>query len=915
MARGFARLPRVLQVLYLRGQRRGGRPSPGVWPLLFPAALAGWLVALGVLAAGWQYQNLARQLPPPEALLRWVDPVQGLWVAATQVEDARGQALARLQPRETAAARYLPASQWPPLLREALAWVWNPTLWPQEPPGDPAQELARMLLQAQGTASRPPAEDPTSVAFLAAQLHRRYGEGQLLEWWVNLRPTLPGVHGMDALAWALWARPATRLDPEQTLLLALYLRWPELLRSPETLRARYRRLAQALVTAGREDLPLTVTAVPQNPDLPLHPDAQVAWWLEQWLQRGPGPLPARGRVVRLSLETPMQQGLTCLIAQAYGRWEAACPPLPPWPDEPLPPGVAIEAAVVDPATGRLLALAFPQDQEGPLPRPVGTTLAPWLYAAAFTRGWSPATLMWDVPAALNPVWEGLANHDGRFHGPLQAGPALSNAYEVPLALLLDRFGAASLAAMLANLGWPVRPQELLTVPQGLGPQATLPEVLHRLALFASLGQWTGWRSPQGSLEPILFTRAWTLDGQPERLPAPERQLRLSPGLAYLVTYALSNPAWWRPPLPQAPLSRPTALLVGRAEQGSLVWVVGYSPQRVLGLVLDARGLAFPQERLEGWAVTLWLQMDAWVHQELPTQRWPRPQEVVEVPVCVPSGLLPTEDCPLVELMPFLQAYAPSQADTLYRRFYVNAHTGRLATVFTPPEWVEERVYLVYPPEAEAWAREAGRELPPTEYDPVTLPQAPPYARVRSPEPFTYVTGQVPVLGTASAPDFAWYRLQVGRGLFPRRWQVVTEGQQPVENGLLGVWETEGQEPGLYVLQLQVVDARGRLWTHSVQVTVDHRPPRLEVLAPREGPVALQPEGGLFVHVRAQDDYQVAWVRVLLDGREVMRFGQPPYRGLVPVSPGPHRLVIEARDAAGNTARTTLDLFVPDLRGR
>ena len=37
---------------------------------------------------------------------------------------------------------------------------------------------------------------------------------------------------------------------------------------------------------------------------------------------------------------------------------------------------------------------------------------------------------------------------------------------------------------------------------------------------------------------------------------------------------------------------------------------------------------------------------------------------------------------------------------------INRETGFLATIFTPPELVEERVYEILPPEAADWVREA-----------------------------------------------------------------------------------------------------------------------------------------------------------------------------------------------------------------
>jgi len=237
---------------------------------------------------------------------------------------------------------------------------------------------------------------------------------------------------------------------------------------------------------------------------------------------------------------------------------------------------------------------------------------------------------------------------------------------------------------------------------------------------------------------------------------------------------------------------------------------------------------------------------------LPVTEWPRPAEVTIVRVCVPSGLLPTEDCPLVEEMPFLKSNVPLHTDTLYRRFFINTQTGRLATVLSPPAWVEERVYLMYPPEAATHG-------------------------VRHPAPAL---------------------------TFPRR------AHHPAAEGSLGEWDTTSDSPGLYILQLQVVDRQGRLYTHTLQVTVDHQAPEVVLWAPRAGGFPSSEEGYIVFSAQVRDDYALAEVRFLLDGEEIARFLEGPYRLAYPVPPGEHRFQVVAIDAAGNRTTEEVVFQVP-----
>ncbi|MFN8427316.1 MAG: hypothetical protein U0X87_13805 [Anaerolineales bacterium] len=70
---------------------------------------------------------------------------------------------------------------------------------------------------------------------------------------------------------------------------------------------------------------------------------------------------------------------------------------------------------------------------------------------------------------------------------------------------------------------------------------------------------------------------------------------------------------------------------------------------------------------------------------------------------------------------FLQGNEPVQADNMYRKYAINRETGLLATVFTLPQLIEERVYLVVPSDARAWAESAGVAIPPSSYDVVKAP--------------------------------------------------------------------------------------------------------------------------------------------------------------------------------------------------
>lgn len=187
-------------------------------------------------------------------------------------------------------------------------------------------------------------------------------------------------------------------------------------------------------------------------------------------------------------------------------------------------------------------------------------------------------------------------------------------------------------------------------------------------------------------------------------------------------------------------------------------------------------------------------------------------------VCDPSGLLPTNDCPAIVREIFLNGFEPSQPDTLFRSYSVNRETGLLATVFTPPELVEQRVFMVVPQEARVWAASAGIPVAPDAYDAIQLQVPNPNVNIQSPLMFANINGRVEITGTAAGEGFQYYKIQVGQGLNPSAWIQIGGTITPVENSLLIEWDTTGLS-GLYAIQLVVVYEDQRVETSIIQVTV------------------------------------------------------------------------------------------------
>jgi hypothetical protein len=286
-----------------------------------------------------------------------------------------------------------------------------------------------------------------------------------------------------------------------------------------------------------------------------------------------------------------------------------------------------------------------------------------------------------------------------------------------------------------------------------------------------------------------------------------------------------------------------------------------------------------------------------------------PDSIVKLRVCDPSGMLPTDACQAVIQEVFLEGNQPTQPDTLFQAIEINRETGQLATVFTLPELVEERIYMIPPASARSWAQSAGVDVPPSSYDTYEVPQALPDVHITTPLMFSDAHGLVEIHGTAAGDDFVSYRLEYGAGLNPGGWYLLGEDvSTPVTEGLLGEWDTSELD-GVYTLRLMVLRSESRLEEALLQLTLDNTPPDVSIQYPTDGQeISLEEEPYLIYRSTVQDAF-LEQVVFYLDGLQVGTTASEPFWLILPAELGEHILRVEAVDRVGNTSQVEVRFTV------
>ncbi len=901
------------------------------------------LLGLSILAAAFFYVSLTANLPSIDLLPALLEPPSGPLLQPTRIYDRTGTHLLAVLAPEDAPRSYVPIDPNAPvhipntLVRATVALV-QPDFWsspgytlndlsnPDEHPTIAQQLVANLLL-----ADEPPGlRRALRERILAAQLTARFGPDKILEWYLNSANYGHYAYGADAAARLYFGKSALQVNLAEATLLAAVSQAPAInpLDAPQAAIQREQQglinmQAAGLVTAQEASvarfLPLKFQPAPtEHPVAP----AFVALALSQLEEQlGHARVERGGLVIRTTLDYDLQEQASCAVrtqvlrlagqpdpTTADGQPCVGADSLPPLAPDDSSSDAAASAVILDPNNGQLLALVGETRQgvESPFltPHHAGTLLTPFIYLTAFTRGLSPASLLWDIPDESIP----LQNLDGKFHGPLRLRMAFANDYLVPAAQVLDQMGAPLVAQTAASFGLDLTGTsgtQFLTGKDLLSPL----DLAQAFGVFATQGTLNGQAVQDDSrLSASTILHVETLDRSPLLdWSAPQVSQVVSPQLAYLVNNVLSDETARWPSLgnPNAfEIGRPVAAKAGQTLDGKDTWAVGYTPYRLALVWLGSDGLSVRP------AAGLWSALMESASNGQSADGWSAPAGVVRLQVCDPSGLLPTPACPNLVDEVFLDGNQPVQADTLFKSYTINRETGLLATVFTPPQLVEQRTYMLVPDVAKAWAQSAGLPTPPTTYDTIQAPQPNPDANISTPDMFAALKGKIDINGTATGDNFAYYQLQYGQGLNPSSWvSIGSLVKTPVTAGTLGTWNTSDLN-GLYALQLLVVGGDQSIQTYTVQVTVDNTPPTIALDFPREGAtLSLAQNKQIVFQPSVTDNLALAKVSIYLDGSLLQSFASGPFAVSWKATGGKHTLRVVALDQTGNQSELKVQFTV------
>jgi 1A family penicillin-binding protein len=511
----------------------------------------------------------------------------------------------------------------------------------------------------------------------------------------------------------------------------------------------------------------------------------------------------------------------------------------------LGPNNASDGALVaiKPSTGEILAMVGSADYNNEAisgqvnmavseTRQPGSSIKPINYVAAFEKGWTPATLIWDVPSEFPPSGDPNDqrppyipnNYDNKFHGPVTVRTALSNSFNVPAVKTLQFvgvYGDHGMIAMAKRFGYTSlnRDDYGLSLTLG-GGDVSLLEMVGAYSVFAN----GGLKIPPVSILKITDHQGNVIyQYQP---PSGEQIIR--PEHAYLITSILSDNqarSWMFGTHSLLNLSFPVAAKTGTTNDFRDNWTMGYTPDLVTGVWVGNADYT-PMVNTTGLtgAAPIWSQfMESavpYVSGGNPTP-FNRPAGIVDKVICSVSGTEPSQWCngQRNEIFASDQLPLPASQD-LRRQITLDTWTG-LEDSGACNEFTEKKTVInVSDPWARKWfdTRDGRNWLDDNGFSvpPVYAPDreckdndSHPTLQLSVNNGDVISQSTLAIQGTANATrGFNSWQLEFGIGNDPGNWTTLAQSNQPVDNAFLFNWDLSNLPNGPITLHLHATGNDG-----------------------------------------------------------------------------------------------------------
>ncbi len=435
---------------------------------------------------------------------------------------------------------------------------------------------------------------------LALKLEQVYSKNQILETYLNTVPYGGVLYGIEAASEAYFGLPAKELSLPQAAYLAAILQAPSFYspygRNKDRLDARKDLVLARMQELGFIDEATLTTAIDtkvlfsEGGRSAIRAPHFVFYILEQLESLYGKEFLTSGLRIITTLDIELQEKMSEVV-RAYALQ-----------NEKKFSASNASLVAIDPSTGHVLSMVGSRDffdtaidgqyNATMALRQPGSTMKPFIYAAALLRGYTRNTIIFDAPTQFSsscdpfdnfnnePPCYAPSNYDNSFRGPMTFETALAQSINIPAIKTLYLVGiqqAINFAKSfgLTSLGDP--DTYGLTLVLG-GGEVRLLDLVGAYGVFANGGVFN---------VPTSILEVARVDGSLVKSHASSQKRVLDESISNDISAMLSN-AYAR--LPEYPLNSPlsfqgydVAVKTGTTDDTRDAWVVGYTPSIALGV--------------------------------------------------------------------------------------------------------------------------------------------------------------------------------------------------------------------------------------------------------------------------------------------------------------------------------------------
>ncbi|MDP2964981.1 MAG: transglycosylase domain-containing protein [Pelolinea sp.] len=726
------------------------------------------------------------------------------------------------------------------------------------------QQLARSLLLSPEERSQVTTQRKAREIVLAAEITRKYSKDEILELYLNEIYYGNIAYGIEAASETYFNTNADQLNLAQASFLAGLPQAPAvydvftnregaLLRHQDVLNLMYQLSSDRnCIRVNQWEVPVCVRldeAVAAVQEIENYPFAQRPVNM---------PFPHWVNYIRMQLESQFDP--QTIYRSGFKVYTTLDPDLQNYAQSAVKTQVdklvendATDGALVAirPASGEILAMVgsadfFNEAISGQVnmaisPRQPGSSIKPLTYTAAFEKGWTPATLIWDVPSEFPPSGNPddtrepykPVNYDGKFHGPVRARNALGSSYNMPAVKVLDfvriydnpetseKDGFIAFAERM-GITTLTREDYGLSLTLG-GGDVSLLELTGAFSIFAN-----------GGVRQVPFAISKIEDHFGKVVyehPSQPGEQVIRADHAYLISDILSDngarsPAFGSNSVLNLPFK--AAVKTGTTNNFHDNWTLGYTPDIAVGVWIGNADYT-PMKNVSGvtGAAPLWSDVIQWeINRTMggnPTS-FKRPDSIEDIVICKASGTKPSDRCPDQTSEIFAKDQPPlDKKDDLWWEIAIDTWTNLRAGPACS-EFTEEKLTLNV---SEKWARkwirdeEAGRswaaELGFS--DPVIFTPSR-ECKGDDPRPTIVFVGLNDGMTVSDSPldiyvvvsatgNFESFKLQYGIGNNPSKWHTLFKsGSQVKEPEKLVSWDVYQADLARVTLRIVITSTKG-----------------------------------------------------------------------------------------------------------